>query len=436
MTRRAPAEARSVTGGRGRLTRGIFGVGGLIAALIAAAPLGCAAQTVVRVIDGREIEGPFISEYAYTLYAIGADAEAHGDLATALQAYEAAAEEDPDSPQTWTRIGAIRCRLDPDDPGAAFERARALDPDFEPLEREQAQCAIERGEMAKAVEHARRSFELDPDNEAPVLLYASVLARVGRSKEAVLLLQELTIRRPWSMRALWELRSYTIMTKDQAATADASRRLAQLRNPGRATDVQADITLGAGAARLEGGEAALLEALDAALAEGNLKLARKLGRQVRLVPAEIAVRAAALGKSVLAREQAELVLGADPSDNGARIALVVAADLARDTALLGRSLAELPPVSAGSQPSLLARLLFAEVLYRKVGADAARAWLGLPDGPVHDQEPFRGHLKANGAADPLLSVVLRRVAESLSAGPQASSPKAPGKPSPPAKPGP
>ncbi len=434
MARRAPAEARSVTGGRGRLTRGIFGIGGLIAALVAAAPLGCASQTVVRVIDGREIEGPFVSEYAYTLYAIGADAEAHGDLSTALQAFEAAAEEDPDSPQTWTRIGAIRCRLKASDPDAAFERARELDPDFEPLAREEAQCALLRGQMAKAVEHARRAFELDPDNEAPVLFYASVLALVGRSKEAVGILQELTIRRPWSMRALRELRSYTIMTKDQAATADASRRLAQLRNPGRATDVQADITLGAGAARLEGGEAAGLEALDAALAEGNLKLARKLGRQVRIVPAEIAVRAAALGKSLLAREQAELVLGADPSDSGARVALVVAADLARDTALLDRSLAELPPVSAGPlpQPSLLARLLFAEVLYRRVGAAAARAWLGLADGPVHDQEPFRGHLKANSATDPLLLAVLRRVAERLSAGPQASSEK----PGPPAKPGP
>jgi hypothetical protein len=57
-------------------------VAAALAGLLGAA-LGCASPTVVRVMDGREVEGRFISEYAYTLYAIGADAEAHKDLAMA-----------------------------------------------------------------------------------------------------------------------------------------------------------------------------------------------------------------------------------------------------------------------------------------------------------------------------------------------------------------
>jgi tetratricopeptide (TPR) repeat protein len=393
-----------------------------VTAVLAAAALGCASPTVVRVIDGREVEGRFISEYAYTLYAIGADAEAHKDLATALQAFEAAAQEDAESPQIWSRIGAIRCRGSgpPEEADEAFEEARDLDPDFEPLEREQARCALHRGQKEKALEHAKRAFELDPDSEEPVLLYATLLATVGRFDEAVRLVQELTIRRPSSMTALRELRNFTVFTKNQSATADASRRIAELNKGGRGTEVQADITLGAGAARPEGGDAAALEAVDAALAEGDLKLARKLGRRAHISPAEIAVRAAANAHIPLAREQAELVLGADPSDTSARIALAVAADLARDTEVLKRALAELPPGGAGSlaPPSPLARLLFAELLYRRIGPDAARMWLGLEDAPLENQEPFREGLKLYAPTEPLLHAVLRRLVGSLKGDPR------------------
>jgi hypothetical protein len=246
-----------------------------------------------------------------------------------------------------------------------------------------------------------------------VLLYATILATMGRSKEAVRLVEELSLRRPSSMTALKELRNFAIVTRDQAAATQASKRLAALHNPGRATDVQADITLGAGAGPSQEGPFAALEAVDAALREGDLKLARKLARKTQLVPAEIAVRAAALGKISLAREQAELVLGAEPTETGARIALAVAADLARDTALLHRSIAGIPGAAGGAlaPPSLLARMLFAEVLHRRVGAEAARLWLGLADGPIPDQEPFRGRLEAN--SEPLLHAVLWRVLQSL-----------------------
>jgi tetratricopeptide (TPR) repeat protein len=389
------------------------------------------------VIDGREVEGRYISEYAYTLYAIGADAEAHKDLAMALQAFEAAAQEDAESPQIWTRIGAIRCRTaQAQGADEAFETARDLDPDFEPLAREQATCALAQGQKNKALELAKRAFELDPDSEEPVLLYARILAIVGRSTEALRLLQELSLRRPSSMTALRELRSLALGMKDQAAAEQASKRLAALRRGGRGTEVQADITLGAGAGPSEGGPFAALEAVDAALRDGDLKSARKLARRTELVPADIAVRAAALGKARLAREQAELVLGAEPTEVSARIALAVAADLAQDTALLERTLAALPPASAGalSPPSLLARMLFAELLFRRVGDQAARLWLGLADGPVQNQDPFKERTQVNSFTEPLLFTVLWRVLLTLSPEP----PDPPGRPSkqnPPAKTG-
>lgn len=383
---------------------------GLAAAAIAA--IGCGSPTVVRVIDGREVEGRYVSEYAYTLYAIGADAEAKNDLGMALQAFEAAAEEDPESPQIWARIGSIRCRskVPPGAADEAFERARELDPDYEPLAREEARCALFRGQNARALELAKRAFELDPDSEEPVLLYASVLANAGRRDEARRLAEELSIRRPSSMTALRELRNFTVLTKDHAATADASKRLAELGKAGRGTEVQADITLGTGAARPEGGEAAALVEVDAALAAGDLKAARKLSRRARLASAEIAVRAAANARVAAAREQAELVLGADPGDTSARVALAVAADLGKDAALLGRALEGIP--ERISPPSPLARLLFAEVLVRRVSAEAAGLWLGVSGGALEDQEPFREALKSG--SDPLLQAVARRVIASLS----------------------
>ena len=57
-------------------------------------------------------------------------------------------------------------------------------------------------------------------------------------------------------------------------------------------------------------------------------------------------------------------------------------------------------------PSLLARLLFAELLDRFTGLEAARAWLG-PEGAARAQEP----------ADPLLARVEKRVRERLAASP-------------------
>ena len=49
----------------------------------------------------------------------------------------------------------------------------------------------------------------------------------------------------------------------------------------------------------------------------------------------IAVRAAALGRSTAARDQAELVVAADPGDGSARVALCAAADLGGDPATVG-----------------------------------------------------------------------------------------------------
>ncbi len=66
----------------------------------------------MRLVDGRPVAGRYIEESAYALYLWAADAEARGDLAAAQRGFEQAALADPESPEIWTRIGALRCRAE------------------------------------------------------------------------------------------------------------------------------------------------------------------------------------------------------------------------------------------------------------------------------------------------------------------------------------
>ena len=113
--------------------------------------------------------------------------------------------------------------------------------------------------------------------------------------------------------------------------------------------------------------------IDRALQRGELARARELAVLAQVSSSSLALRAAALGASDLAQKQAGLVLAADTSDTDARIALLVAADLAGDTPQFERWLVR-SPLDA-PHPSPLAARLMADLLARRVGRDAARAWL-------------------------------------------------------------
>lgn len=376
---------------RGPALRGPLGSPILRAALLATLALaGCTEAGVIRVIDGREVEGRFISEVAYAYYARGADSEARGDLEAALAAYGAAAEDDKDSAEIWTRIGAVRCELKGQrgDPDEAFSRAEDHDADYEPLWRERARCAFAAGRFDVALAASARAVELDPEREDAAILHAAALTKLSRVDEARRELVALTIRHP--------------------AAAEGWAALAALGDAGparRATDAGPGPGPGRRSPEAGMGRSAQVDplaAIDAALTAGDLAGARRKARSARVLGADLAVRAAALGRLDLAREQAELVLGADPLDGGARIALAVAADLLGDTATLDQTMAG-APVALPAPPSLLARLLLAELLDRRVGLAAASAWLGPAPLTTGD--------------DPLLRRVSDRVRARLAAGP-------------------
>ena len=378
--------------------------------IVACGLAGCAAPTVVRVVDGREVEGRFVSDYAYALYGRAAYEEAkvgHGRGAdgleldaragrAALAALEAAASEDDESAHLWTAIGALRCR----DPGAdveganvALQRAWKIDPEYPPLYREIARCRLTAAATtrdpahasalrAEALGAAQQAMRLDPDDTAATSLAASLLAASGRAPEGRSLLRALTIRRPGSTEAWLALHAFGCATHDAALTERAARKAREL-SPRLAAQLAA-----------ESPALLPLAELDEALRRDDLVAARRHAQAAHVTLGELAVRAAALGRATSARAEAAVVLAADPSDLSARIALAVAADLARDPAAISAAMDAIPaPPAALTAPSPLAGLLFAELLLRRVDADAARSWLAalpaaMPDRVALDDALF------------------------------------------------
>ena len=338
----------------------------LLAPWVLAFSAGCAQPGVVRVIDGREVEGRFVSESAYAAYGRAAAAEARGDLGAALAGYAEAAADDSASPEIWTRIGAVACGLGraaaADD---AFRRAASRDADYEPLWRERARCALAAGRIPEALESAAKAIALDPDRSEAAVLHAVALERAGRVADARRELVALTLRQPRSLDGWRALAELSARAGDRAGAERAAVRAREL-GPRLAGDLE----------RSSPALAPLAE-VDAALGAGDLGEARRRAKRAHMTPSELAARAAAAGRPALAREQAELVLGADPADATARVALAVAADLAGDDDAVDAAMRGVE-AQAATPPSPLARLLFAELLARRVGTDAARAWLGDP----------------------------------------------------------
>jgi tetratricopeptide (TPR) repeat protein len=319
------------------------------AALAVASLAGCAARApVTRMVDGHHVEGRYVADRAYAAYLRGVTLEAKGELAAARAAYDEALGEDPESAELWTRLGAISCTGARSDGGAAlraFDRAVRIDPEYEEAWTERARCHLAREELEQALGAARTAVSLDPDRREPVLLLVKVLGRLSRASEARAWLDGLVIRDPGSAAALGDL--------DSNKNGSRADPLAQ--------------TLGE---------------VDGALLRGNDGLARRRALAARLSSGQLAVRAAALGRASFAREQAAIVLGADPGDTDARVAAAVAADLARDDAALARALASLPDGSTPLSP--LARALLAELVTRRVGVEARTAWPNAPEGAVTD----------------------------------------------------
>ncbi len=314
---------------------------------LALALAACVGSPVVeRAYEDRSTEGRYVEPAAYAAFLRGVLAEASGGPKEALDAYEEAAGLDPHTPEIWTRIGAVRCRLDRADARAdkAFSRALGLDPGHARAWTAKAECARSRGDDAGAREAASRAVALDPDaDDANALLLE---ARLGRDPQARTALVALTLTAgdrvlAWETLARWaessgdvtlRVRALGELARIEPARRDGAAHAAEkLAVAGDLVDARtlAAAVADAGSSPLpDGHPLAARLAVDEAIARGEAALVRARATRTRVSLEEAAARALLLGAAALAKEIASIVVLADPGALGAR--LVLAASEGRD----------------------------------------------------------------------------------------------------------
>ena len=207
---------------------------------------------------------------------------------------------------------------------------------------------------------AERAVALDPDDLEASFLRARALVRLGRTTEAVWILRAVAARRPYLVAPWLELEAIAASTPDPKERLSLSGEAGGNGPPDSAqTPPSPSPTRTA-----RGATRPSPRAISPMHSDWR---SRRMSGWERLT-----LRAVLLGRAPMARELAAIVLTADPTDGAARIGVAAAADLEGDVAGLARAMRAIPTEVVSLSP--LARLLFAEVLARRVGADAAMAW--------------------------------------------------------------
>jgi len=316
----------------------------LLAALPLTVACGAYGGNVTRVVDGQARDGRFISPVSYSAYARAAELEAREQYPEAEAAYEEALSFDPASAEIWTRLGCVRCANGKPDADEAFEHAAELGPEFATLWYERGRCSLERGSLEQANKQALRALALDPYHLPTTRLIVETFVRLKQSDSALRYLDAAIALYP----------NLAALQSDKRAIVEGAGSLAERKG-------------------LASSEGAQLEDIDRALLRDATDEARQLALALGLSQSELGARATSLGKPKIALEQANQVHQADPSDGTAWVTVLNIADLLRDEALYTavlNALGEEP-----TTPSALGVVLLAELLKRRVGADAAQAWL-------------------------------------------------------------
>ncbi len=354
--------------------------GAFAAALLALGLGGCTERVVVRSAGGELYAGRFISARAYEAYARGALFEAEGRTDAAIRSFREAADLDSDGPEPWTRLGALLCRQKSEEAEVAFGRAKSADATFAPLHREIARCHLARRELPDALRESELAMILDPDDDMAALLHIDVLLASGENERAEHELVAGAIRSAPSGALLARLASF-----GRAAKKPALERLARC-----ARGSCEERLPGAPRSPGEQSEAVSMADVDNALDQGDLKRARRIALRAKINQGALALRAAALGRFPLAREQATLVALAEPQSLEARIALLASVRPSGEAEAF-RAAVDLTGLGMTRPLSRLERLVLAEAVGRASGRGAASAVLAGEklDAPTKDQAEER-----------------------------------------------
>jgi hypothetical protein len=394
-----------------------------IVSLVATA--GCAAEPrVVRVYDGRIVEGRYVSPDGYAAFLRGVLAEESGDLKGALTAYGIAAEEDDDDPEIFARIGETRCKLDPKDAVAdrAFDRALKLDPTYASALAAKGRCALARGQSDVAADLARRAAAQDPKNVALGALVVRADATradpASRERAIALTLAHGENVVAWDALIVWgrahrdaELvaRGYEgLVHAAPARSVEAERGAVALLEGGQLTLARRVASALADAPRemaVVGPRDATVArlAVDEALVRDDSKTALSRATRGHVPLAEVAARALVLEKKDIAATLAAFVAEADPGASGA--AMVRAALKSVAPGASGNAKTRDPLAHVTDQPPEICALVFADRLAAAAGADIARQWLArIARTPMAAHDPLAGPLAVDLAARGILPV--------------------------------
>ncbi len=322
--------------------------------------LGCSSlRTTERVFSGQKVEGHYIEPDAYAAYVEGAYREARGEWAQAEQAYRRALRSDGQSPQIWTRLGALACRDSLPRAQEHFERALALE-DFAPAWVERARCLAARRRPREALQAALRGVRLDPRGAGSNLLLVRLYREASQPQLARAWLFAWLLLDP-ELEALSEqLSQESRSLADEQLTALARATLARRAGQGHPAPHDA---AKAGTSTSD--------ALQVALRSGDLELARGLASESRVSPLRLALLALEAGRADLALAQAELLLRANPHGSEALITGLQAAVLLRDERKFGELLRR---AQSHELPARELAQLFTALLRSKVGDEAAESW--------------------------------------------------------------
>ena len=291
---------------------------GLLAACLATVACSEGSGGVTRMANGVRYEGRFIDPEAYAAYIIGVEHEARGEFGTAVTSYLEARAEDPESPEIWARIGAAQCfgasaQGGPAAAAKAFQNGLRLDPDYYGNYFERARCE-ERAKIFDAgLSDATAAVARRPGDEPANLLVARLMQALGRTADARLWLEAFQSFRdtsPAMKRALDSARDPTSASSPKSSAASHA-----------------------------------------------------LARSVAF--AELSA-----GKPEIARQHAEIELGADPTNSDAWIATLVACDALRDDVCFDSTLESLK--SPNIAPSDTAVAFLSELLARRTGVRISR----------------------------------------------------------------
>jgi len=382
----------------------------LLAAVALGLGTGCLPEArVSRVYDGKVHHERYIHPEAYAAFLRGVLAEEAGDGKGALSAFTQAADDDDDDPEIWTRIGEVRCKLDPKDDGAdkAFARALKVDPTYANALAGKARCSLARNKPAEAAASAAQAAAQDPKNVGIESLYLRADAERGdpKTRERAIALTVANAAHPaaWDALITWgrarrdaELvtRGYEGLVRAAPMRSREAEAIAILLLGDDKLPLARRVAIAISDAPRDLGVVGPLNptvarlAVDEALVRGDKAKAVARATHGHVSLAELAARALVLEQKDIASAIAASVVDADPGSSGARMvkaALAPAGGKALSTEMATQ--AAVIATRATDRPPEICALVFAERLASTTTSDLARDWLTRIERtpmPAHD----------------------------------------------------